>query len=64
MGKGIILVHFRVLLRVIAVVVVEGKAVGATVTAVGAEKHIKGVGATEEGGKGGMRISMKSVVVR
>ena len=63
MSKGVILIHFHVLLWVIAVVVVERETVGAAVAAVGAKKHVEGVGAAKEGGKGGMGVSVESVMV-
>ena len=65
MSEGVILVHVHVLLRVVAVVivVVVGEAVGATVAAVGAKEHVKGVGAPKEGGEGGVGVSMEGVVV-
>ena len=63
MSKGVILIHVHVLLCVVAVVIVEGKAVRAAVTAVGAKEHVERVGATKEGGESGMGISMEGVVV-
>lgn len=62
MSEGVILIHIHVLLRV--VVIVEGEPVGAVVAAVGAKKHVEGVGAAKEGGKGGMGVSVEGVVVR
>lgn len=62
MSKRVILIHVHVLLRV--VVIVERKTIGAAVTAVGAKEHVEGVGATKEGGKGGVWVSMEGVVVR
>lgn len=64
MSKGVILIHFCVLLCPVTVVVVEGETIGAAVAAAGAEEHVEGVGAPEERGKRGVRVSMKSVVVR
>lgn len=63
MSKGVILIHFCILLHAVTVVVMEGEPVGAAVAAVGAKKHVKGVGATEERGKGGVGVSVESVVV-
>lgn len=63
MIEGVVLVHVHVLLAIVAVVVVEGETVGATVAAVGAEKHVEGVGAAKEGGEGGMGVSVEGVVV-
>lgn len=64
MSKGVILIHFCVLLCAVAVVVVEGETVGAAVAAAGAEEHVERVGAPEERGKGGVRVAMESVVMR
>lgn len=64
MSKGVILIHFCILLCSVAVITVERETVGAAVAAAGAEEHIEGVGSPEEGGKGGMGVSMESVVVR
>ena len=44
-------------------VVVERETVGAAMAAVGTKKHVKGVGASKEGGKGSVGVSMESVVV-
>lgn len=63
MSEGVVLIHVHVLLCVIAVVIVEGEAVRAAVAAVGSKKHVEGVGAAEEGGEGGVGVSMESVVV-
>lgn len=64
MSEGVILIHVHVLLCVVAVVIVEGKAIRAAMTAVGAKEHVEGVGATKERGKGGMGVSMEGVVIR
>lgn len=63
-SEGVVLIHFCILLHAVAVVVVEGKAIGAAVAAVGAEEHVKGVGAPEERSKGRVGVSVESVVVR
>lgn len=62
MSEGVVLLHLHVLVCVM--VVVEGEAVGAAVATVGPKEHVEGVGATKEGGEGGVGVSMKSVVVR
>lgn len=62
MSEGVILIHVHVLLRV--VVIVEGETIGAVVAAVGAKKHVEGIGAAKEGGEGGVGVSVEGVVVR
>lgn len=61
MSEGVILIYIHVLLCV--VVVVERETIGAAVAAVGAKKHVEGVGATKKGGESGVGVSMEGVVV-
>lgn len=61
MSEGIIIVNIHVLL--IVMIVVEGETVGAAVAAVGAKEHVKRVGASKEGSKSGVGVSMEGVMV-
>lgn len=59
MSEGVILI--KILIYV--VVAVEREPIGAAVATVGTKKHVEGVGATKERGKGGMGVSVEGVVV-